>query len=478
MLKLAYLLSAFMLIRQTLLYLPAQLFAPLVQFIAAIVWTHFLSAHEYGDLMLILASQDLVFLLCLSWWTQYSMRYLAELTSREDAKSLQSQENAILLVSGLLQGIMTIFVLKMFVETANYILVSLSVVFVVTRGLLTHLAERARLHNRIFDYSITQMVGPVLGTLLGFVLLTNYGGGIVAALAGFILAQLASLLIVWVRLKFGIGLSWPSIDILKAAFAFGLPLLVAGGLAWFSVNGIRLIVEHLRGSAEVGLLSVGWGLGQRAISVVAMLVTAASYPLALKYMNNGEKSKAFAQVSINGALLIGLILPTIVGVLFVGPIIIKLMVGLEFQQATYMILPIAIIAAGLRNMRVHFLDQIFVLAEKPSVLLIVSIVEVIATGLFCWVGLVFYGLTGAALGCLLGTIIGAVTCWWLAHGLGLKMPLMHLMKICIASAVMALGLYFLNFEEGYTALILKILLGVSIYLGAHAILYKVRFSTL
>ena len=467
-----------MLIKQTLLYLPAQLFAPLVQFVAAIVWTHFLSAHEYGDLMLILASQDLVFLLCLSWWTQYSMRYFAELTSIGNAAGLQSQENSILLASSLAQAVMTIFVIKLFVESVSYTLLSLSVIFVVTRGLLTHLAERTRLKGLILDYTIAQMVGPVLGTLLGFMLLVNYGGGIVAALAGFVLAQLVSLSIVWIRLRFGSAFSLPSIDILKAAFAFGLPLLIAGGMAWFSVNGIRLIVEHLRGSTDVGLVSVGWGLGQRAISVVAMLVTAASYPLALKYMNTGDKNKAFAQVSLNGALLIGLTLPTIIGVLFVGPLIIKLMVGLEFQQTTNIILPIAIIAAGLRNMRVHFLDQIFVLAEKPSTLLWVSVVEVAATLLFCWTGLVHYGLLGAALGCLLGTMIGAVTCWWFAHGIGLKMPWVHLLKICIASALMALAIYYINFGEGYVALACKILLGVSTYAIAHAVLYGKLIKTL
>ena len=463
-----------MLIRQTLLYLPAQLLAPLVQFIAAIVWTHFLSARDYGDLMILLAMQDLVFLLGLSWWTQYSMRYLADISGNPNIQHLQSAENSILLMSGLAQAAMTIIAVMLFLSSPSPTLLFLTVIFVVTRGLLTHLAERTRLQARIFDYTLTQMIGPILGTFVGFLLIVNYGGGVQSAIAGFVLAQLVSLIIIWMRLRFGTGVSWPPLAILKAAFSFGFPLLVAGGLAWFSVNGIRLIVEHMRGSADVGLLSVGWGLGQRAISVIAMLVTAASYPLALKHMNMGKKDKAFAQVSLNGALLIGLILPTIIGVLYIAPSLIKLMVGAEFQNVTYVILPIAIVAAGLRNMRVHFLDQIFVLVEKPVTLLWVSVVEVVATLLLCWVGLIFYGLAGAALGCLLGTSAGALTCWWLAQSLGLKMPWVHLFKVCLASLIMAIVLHFAGFGDGYEALIFKVLLGVSTYCIAHTMLYMLR----
>ncbi len=464
-----------MLIRQTLLYLPAQILGPLVQFVAAIVWTHFLSAHEYGDLMIILASQELVFLVCLSWWTQYSMRYLAEISSGMAAKDLQSQENSILLASSFLQSVVTFTAVKLFVDSVSLQLVLLSVCFAVTRSLLTHIAERTRLHERVLDYTIIQMLGPILGTILGFVLLVNYGNGVSSALAGFVIAQFISLCIIWFRLELGAEFAWPSTSILKAAFAFGLPLLVAGGLAWFSVNGIRLIVEYFRGSTEVGLLSVGWGLGQRAVSVIAMLVTAASYPLALKFMNNGERDKAFEQVSLNGALLTGLVLPTVIGILLVGPIIVNLMIGTEFQKTTYVILPIAVVAAGLRNIRVHFLDQIFVLAEKPSMLLLISFVEVIATVLLCSLGLIFYGLAGAALGCLLGTVIGAVTCWLIARDLILKMPWIHFLNISIASSIMACVLYFTSFGEGYVALILKIAGGVSIYIGTNALLYWQKY---
>jgi O-antigen/teichoic acid export membrane protein len=67
-----------MLIYQTLLYLPAQLLGPAFQLLAAIAWTHWLSPSEYGVLALIIAAQDLIFYVCLSWWSQYTTRYYAQ----------------------------------------------------------------------------------------------------------------------------------------------------------------------------------------------------------------------------------------------------------------------------------------------------------------------------------------------------------------------------------------------------------------
>jgi O-antigen/teichoic acid export membrane protein len=458
-----------MLIRQTLLYLPAQILGPLVQFIAAIVWTHFLSAHEYGDLMIILSVQDLVFLLCMSWWTHYTMRYLGEKTI--DIPHFQAQENSIILIVSLFQALVAFCIVSLFIESISLHLIILTVILSISKCLLTHLAERARFRGRIFDYSMTQIISPILGVGLGFLLLLNFGGGTILALQGFVIAQIISLIIVWVRLDFGWSFAKPSVVLLQRALSYGLPLLFAGGLAWVSINGIRLIVEHVQSAEQVGLISVGWGLGQRVISVVAMLVTAASYPLALSHMNNGERHKSFEQVSLNGALLIGLILPTIIGVIFISPLLTKLTVGIVFQEATYVILPIAVLAAGVRNMRVHFLDQVFMLSEKPSHLLCVNIVEVVATILACYTGLLNFGLIGAALGCLAGTLTGAAICLIFALRQGLKMPISHLIKIGIASVVMAIMLYFTPIGSGYSALVFQISVGVFVYCFVHIILY-------
>ena len=50
-----------MLLRQTLLYLPAQVLGPIFQLISAFAWTHFLAPGEMGVFALVSAAQELAF---------------------------------------------------------------------------------------------------------------------------------------------------------------------------------------------------------------------------------------------------------------------------------------------------------------------------------------------------------------------------------------------------------------------------------
>ena len=84
-----------MLIRQTLAYLPAQLLSPLLQFATALWLTHALGAADYGLTMLIFASQELVFLVCLSWWTTFFLRYGGRLGADSNRRALAGTEAAV-----------------------------------------------------------------------------------------------------------------------------------------------------------------------------------------------------------------------------------------------------------------------------------------------------------------------------------------------------------------------------------------------
>src|SRR5580693_177561 len=101
---------ASMLLRHTLLYLPAQVAGPLAQFVAAVVWTHWMSPDGYGVLTFVLAGQDLVFLICLSWWSQYTLRYFGGL-SGEASVPYRDSEAALLAATAVLQVIATLLLL-------------------------------------------------------------------------------------------------------------------------------------------------------------------------------------------------------------------------------------------------------------------------------------------------------------------------------------------------------------------------------
>ena len=471
-----------MLIRQTLLYLPAQLLGPLFQFIAAVVWTHWLAPDAYGVLTFIIASQELAVAVCLSWWSHYTMRYLGTFADDAARRKYQQSENAVLLGAALLQSGIAFGILLALGQPVTPMMMAVTVVFMVTRSTTAHLIERARARGRIAVYTVGQSIGPVIGFGLAWLMVSKISATPEGALAGFALAQAGGLVWLWRAMGLGLALAVPERAILKRAMMYGLPLIGAGVVGWISLNGIRVIVEHFRGVEAVGLISVGWGLGQRLASVVAMLVTAAAFPLAVQRFQSGARDDGLKQLSDSGALLLALLAPSSAGILMLTPEAVDLMIAEPFRAVTMAVLPLAAIAGTGRNMRVHFGVQVFLLFEQPRLMVLINIVEATALVILSSLGLYFYGFAGATAGCLAGSAIGAVFGFALARiKFGFRFPFAHAGRILLATLCMALVLALPQWQPlvpGELArMVAKIAAGAAVYAGALAMLYP-RFVSL
>ena len=65
-----------MLIQHTLRYLPAQLLSPLAQLLSMLLWTHWLSPQDMGVFTLVTVTQEIAYVVSLSWYSVYALRYL------------------------------------------------------------------------------------------------------------------------------------------------------------------------------------------------------------------------------------------------------------------------------------------------------------------------------------------------------------------------------------------------------------------
>jgi O-antigen/teichoic acid export membrane protein len=452
-----------MILRQTLLYLPAQLVGPLFQFVAVLAWTHWLLPTDYGLIALIFALQELAFTLCMSWWTHYTIRYLPGLPDR-GAYARSEFTMLALAAAGQVPVVLTALWLTSHLGSADLLLATIA--FTVSRALNTHLGERARALGDVATYTIVQMAGPVLGFGLGLALMPVWHGA-AAVLTGFAIVQVAILpLLAW-RLDLRLRLHRP-IDraLLRAALRYGGPLLAAGGFGWICLNGIRLVVEHIDGLAQVGLLSVGWNLGQRLIAVAAMLVTAAAFPLAVGETAQRGAEAGVAYIGRTAPLIIGILMPATIGLVIVSEPLTRSFVGAEFQAATLIVLPLATIGAAIRNLRMHTVDQVFMIAERPGFLLVLNIIEAAATTVLSIVGLLLGGLGGACLGVVVATALSALYGLAVArfrHGFSISIE--PVIRITAAAGIMA-GIVLLDiYPDGVLGLAVQIAAGGLVYLG-------------
>ena len=459
-----------MLLRQTILYLPAQIVGPLSQVAAAVVWTHWLAPGPYGVLTFLIASQDLVFFLCVSWWTQYTMRYLGGLADEARLRFVRS-EAAVLMFTMVMQALATLLVFGILREPLEIGLVVSAIVCVLTRSMLTHLGERARTQGCIGVYTFGQAGGVLGAFLIALLAMATITATPEVVLWSYALAQGVTVVAMWRALGLPGSAALPDPAMLRAAFAFGGPLLLAGGLAWLGQNGIRVVVEQLAGAHALGLIAVGWGLGQRLAATLAMLVIAASFPLAVKSLHEGSRPEAYRRMSQSGLVLIGLVLPASIGLCLLAEPLSRLIIAEAFRATTIAILPYAAAAGAVRNIRMHVADPVFLLIERPRINTAINVIESIAVLVACAIGLLGFGLVGAVAGCFVGSAVGAVSGFALAWSLGdFRLPASETFRLVAASATMALALIAVPWSglafHPLPHLVLETALGVMVYATA------------
>lgn len=465
-----------MMLRQTLLYLPAQLLGPLAMFVAAVVWTHLLDAETYGVVSYVLAAQELVYMLTIAWWSLYALRYRAAMDEDRRARLVEA-DNAVVLGGAILQVIAAVPLLLTLdmTPTAGFFLAS--TVLFVSRSLLTHYSEIARTEQGIATYTIAQLAGPLFGTLASFVGVIAFGASPTAALAGIAMVQAVGLAVVMIRLRVKPFVRLPDRDVVGAALLYGLPMLATGMFGWVATNGIRLVVDGLAGAEALGLLSVGWGLGQRVSSVAAMLLTAAAFPIAVRLYESGDEEGALKRLADNGSMLFALLAPTTAGVAMVARPLVDLMIAAPFRAATVAILPLAVLAGSLRNQRAHFADQIFLLHSAPARLLPIALIEALACTVGTMLGLLWggggvAGLVAATVGCLAGTALAVVVTFAVAmKDYRLRPQWGAWARILVATAVMCAGLAAVPWRGGTLGLVMEIVAGMGIYGAALAVAF-------
>jgi len=462
-----------MLFRHTLLYLPAQIIGPLFQLISVIVWTHVTSDSTLGVITLITASHELLQTVFLAWWSQYALRSFGTYQSPDATNRFYRTENAVMLLSVLVQSVIAIVILRTTIAPSAGPGLTLAVVaYVITRSYNLYIGERARVQHEIAVYSIQTITGPALGFLLGLLMIHLFGEAPEWPIAGYAIAQFAAIVAVLPMIRFGYTVGPLDRAILRDAFHYSAPLVIGGSLGWLSLNASRFIVSHMLGLSAAGLFAVGYGLGQRAAIVAAMLVTASAFPIAVRQMEQGGSKLAMRQLSDNGAMLAAVMFPSVAGVFALRVDLVHLLIAAPFQAATLTILPLSALAGAIRNFRAHFSDQVFLLHRRTRLTVVISGIEAAVAVVASVVMIAQWGAVGGAIASVVASTIAAAVSFSLGFSIfGLRPPLTHLVRIAAATALMMAVLAWTPQSVTPIGLALDIALGAAVYLTALAVLY-------
>lgn len=462
-----------MLISHTLKYLPAQLLSPAAQLLSIVLWTYWLAPAEMGLFTLVGATQEIVFTASLGWFSYYALRYLPPAADAEARRRYLGAENVVVLTSllgAMLAALVTAWELPD--SHAPWLDALVIGLFFATRALNTHYGERARAQSAFLAYNVLQIAGPVGGLGLGLLALQYFEASSMVLFAAYSCAQILGTLIALPMLGMYWRLVRPDSALLRAAIAFGAPVLGLGGLGWVAENYIRYLVQWESGTAALGLMIIGWSLGRRCASVASMLVATAAFPLASRLLNEGRRDEALLQLRINAALLMSVLLPVTVALVLLGPGLVGLSVASEYQETTGALLGWSVLAGMLRNMHVHVADQLMMLDLRLKALAWVNVGEILACALASYIGLRLSGLPGAIIGQAIGSalILGGST-YWVSVRLGFSWPWLETGKIALATALMAAAIAGLDDDQGWRGLLAEIAVGMLSYALALALVF-------
>jgi O-antigen/teichoic acid export membrane protein len=347
-----------------------------------------------------------------------------------------------------------------------------TVAFTLTRNLSTHFAARARARFETLAFTVLQAAGPTLGLAFGLVALTTVAATPEMLLWSYSAAQLLGLAAALPLMRF--DLRRPRIDwrLFEAAWSYGAPLLLASVLAWISVQGIRFIVDYEQGPAAVGLLTVGWWLGLRLTAFSALLVTGASFNVVVEHVRENGHDGALPQFATNGALLLAILVPSVVGAFLLNKEIVDALVAEPYRAITVAILPMAICAGALHAFRDHATDQPFLVFARTRLAALSTGLEAVLTVLMCWAGLRIAGVYGAVVGCTIAALIATVFSFALARMLfSYYLRWGDIARIAIATGIMALAQSLMPEASSWSRLVLEIAACAAIYFAIMAALY-------
>lgn len=454
------------LVRNTVLYLPAQFFPPALQFATTIVWTYLLDPAAFGVVAFIVAIQEIAAFSSLTWWSLFILRFRGRYAQADDAR-LKAMDRRMIALAACVQVGFALPALWLAGASLSPPLFVATVSFFITRLLFTHYGEWVRAEHLVGAYTLAQIVGAFASAGLSILALTSFGSSAAAALAGQTLGQVAALALLLGRAGLRVGLGRFDGEIFSQARSYGAPLLIGGFFGWMAGNSIRIVIQKIEGEVALGLFSVGWGLGQRIAAVLSMLFTAAAYPLAVQNLEKGDRRGALAQVSLNGVFLLAILAPAVAGAAMLSRPLATLMIGEAFRETTIAILPIALAASALRGLRIHAADQTMLLLERTQVSMRFTVAEALLNAGFCLAGLYWDGVVGAALGVLAATtltVAGAFAYSFLT--LDLPAPsAWTLARIGVATAIMSEALALAPPPQTIPHLVATVLGGASIYAG-------------
>jgi len=253
-------------------------------------------------------------------------------------------------------------------------------------------------------------------------------------------------------------------DLFKKLWMYGLPLASATLLEELTKVTDRFMLAGLQDKSQAGLYAVGYDLSGNSILMIMSAINLAAYPVIIKLMDEKGTKVAMEYFRKYVILLIGIAVPSVIGLNLVGPDLVYLLIDEKFQDSVVTLLPWITTAIFLMGLHVFYFLLAFQLGQCVSMIVKIGVViAVVNLSLNYWL-IPTMGINGAAIATFSSFAIGSI----LSAVIGRKyftlpFPIKEFTKIILASLVMGFCLWWLKDYRGWGWLALQLGVGIASY---------------
>ena len=453
-----------MLFRNSSIYILAKVIPGLIAFLALSLYTHLLTPEEYGIYTLIISGTILLHNVIYNWLAAGTIRFYASKEHKPSTfiSTLGTSYVVISLVLLLIAILfLTISIWNDSIETkwviSVYLLILAQAIFTISQSLFTAKIEPLYYAYLGISYSILALA---LGWTFAY-----YGFGATGVVAGITLGTLIPALFVFK--KTWLPFTKESFDkhLLKKLLHYGMPLASITLLEELTKVSDRFMLAWLQDSSQAGLYTVGYDLSGYSILLIMAAINLAAYPVIIKLLETDGKKAAIEYFRQYAILLLGVSIPSVIGLNLIGPDLVYLLIDKKYQESVIFLLPWITLAVFAMGLQATYFDIAFQLGRYlRTVVKIGIVIALVNFALNYWLiptmnlhGAAIATLSSFALGSILSAILGR-------KHFALPFPVKDFLKIFVSSLVMGFCLWWLKDLRGWGWLIIQLAVGISSYL--------------
>lgn len=303
----------------------------LFNFVVGLLVAKFLGPEEYGRFALALATAMAVQTLFFDWLRLGATRFYSERTRTEEPALRATLDVAFAVFAIGLAVAAALLLLSGAHFALSNGLIGLAMAASVSNGLFDYHTAlvRARFHDRLY----TRLI--IVKNLMAFAL-TGGGafwfGSAKMALIGGIISLTGSVVLARASLVDpGAESRFARVSVAAALMRYSLPI-VAANLLYLSIPlANRSIVAVLYGFSETGQFSLAYDVGTKAIQAIGSTLDVVLFQIAVAAHDRDGALRAKAQLGVNMAIVIAIILPACTGIWLTLPSIEQLIVPAAYR---------------------------------------------------------------------------------------------------------------------------------------------------